>query len=513
MGFSTDSVNKIHSQKKLSNAGRFIENHPSLSQRMLEIFPGLTSWTILILPVILSFFHPAIVAYFIILFDVYFFYKSASMAIYSGMAYLKMTAHGEVDWLGEMKKHKDWENIHHLIIIPTYKEPAYKLIATLEHIAKNDFPTKKITIVLGMEEREGEPGKKRVLEIISKLGNKFANIWATYHPDTLGEVKGKASNEAYACKWAKDKLLELGHELNNVIVTSCDADSLLPSKYFSYLTNLFLSDSERYYHFYHAPVLLYSNFWEIPLAVRVKSTLDSISRMAFLMRPDKLIQVSTYSASLKLIDSVGYWDTDIIPEDWHIFLQAFFTYGERVRTIPIFLPIMGDAVRGPTYISTLKDRYEQERRWAWGVSDIPYAIKKYMTTPDISFWPKTIRLFRLLESHIFWPTNFFILTLGASIPPLINPAFSRTTLGHSLPSVSGFILTLSTVFLLILLIVDAKTRPPRPEKYNLLKMPLLLFQWVFLPIISLFFSSLPGLDAHTRLMLGKRLEYKVTEKV
>lgn len=491
----------------------FINKHPRQIQRALEIFPGFTSWFLILMPVILSFFHPAIVAYFVIIFDIYFFYKSASMSIYSGMAYLKMTAHSVIDWRAEVNKRKDYKNIHHLIIIPTYKEPRYKLLATLEYIAKSDFPTKQMTIILGMEKREGKEAQEKSAELTAKVKKYFANVWTSYHPDIDGEVKGKASNEAYACKWAKDKLLQKGYAFKNIIVTSCDADSLFPEKYFSYLTNSFLTDKDRYYHFYHAPFLLYSNFWEVPLAVRVKSTLDSISRMAFLMRPDKLIQVSTYSASLWLIDSVGYWDTDMIPEDWHIFMQAFFKHGEKVATVPIFLPIMGDAVQSPTYWSTLKSRYEQERRWAWGVTDIPYAVKKYFTTPNIPFWPKTLRLLRLLESHLFWPVNFFILTLGASIPPLINPAFSRTILGHNLPRVSGFILTLSTVFMVILIYVDAKTRPPRPEKFSLLKMPLLLFQWVFLPVISFFFSSLPGLDAHTRLMLGKRLEYKVTEKV
>jgi len=34
-----------------------------------------------------------------------------------------------------------------------------------------------------------------------------------------------------------------------------------------------------------------------------------------------------------------------------------------------------------------------------------------------------------------------------------------------------------------------------------------------MPLVGLFFSALPGLDAHTRLMLGKYIEYKVTEKV
>jgi hypothetical protein len=34
-----------------------------------------------------------------------------------------------------------------------------------------------------------------------------------------------------------------------------------------------------------------------------------------------------------------------------------------------------------------------------------------------------------------------------------------------------------------------------------------------LPIAGFFFSALPGIDAHTRLMLGKYIQYKVTEKV
>ena len=48
---------------------------------------------------------------------------------------------------------------------------------------------------------------------------------------------------------------------------------------------------------------------------------------------------------------------------------------------------------------------------------------------------------------------------------------------------------------------------------KLLNLPLLFVQWYFLPIISFLFSSLPALEAHTRMLLGKKLEYKVTEKV
>jgi hypothetical protein len=36
--------------------------------------------------------------------------------------------------------------------------------------------------------------------------------------------------------------------------------------------------------------------------------------------------------------------------------------------------------------------------------------------------------------------------------------------------------------------------------------------WFCLPATSFLTSTLPALDAQTRLMLGKRLEYRVTEK-
>ena len=37
-------------------------------------------------------------------------------------------------------------------------------------------------------------------------------------------------------------------------------------------------------------------------------------------------------------------------------------------------------------------------------------------------------------------------------------------------------------------------------------------QWIGLPIIGILFSNLPALDAQTRLLTGRYLEYRVTEK-
>ena len=40
-----------------------------------------------------------------------------------------------------------------------------------------------------------------------------------------------------------------------------------------------------------------------------------------------------------------------------------------------------------------------------------------------------------------------------------------------------------------------------------------LIHWLLIPPITFFCSALPALDAQIRLMLNRRMEYRVTEKV
>ncbi len=485
--------------------------YPLILKRFIEIIIPVTTWAIITLPIWLSFFHPAIVAYFILTFDVYFLYKSVYVAVLSTISYLRLQKLSQANWLKKASALPDFKKVYHTVIIPNYKETSEKVAKTLECIARQDFSIKKIIIVLAMEEREGEEAKKRADILIKTFKSKFAYISATFHPVLPGEIVGKASNSTWAAKYLSKFIEEKKIDKQYVTVTSCDADSLLPAKYFSYLTFMFLTDPYKYLHFYWAPVLLYSNFWEVPIPIRLQATINSIVRLAFLSRSDSLIQVSTYSLSLLMLEKIGYWDTDIIPEDWHIFLQAFFTLGEKVKTIPLFLIVSRDAVKSKTLFGTFVSRYEQEKRWAWGITDIPYAIHKFFTT-DIPLLPKFFRVFYVIEAHLLWPASFFILTLSASIPGLVNPAFSLTTLGYNLPKLSGLIMTITTVFIAILIFIDMKSHPKRPTSFSIAKTPILIFQWLLLPVISFFFSSLPALDAHTRLLFGKRLEYKVTEK-
>lgn len=480
--------------------------------RLLEILPGGLSWILITMPAWLSFFIPQIVAYFILAFMVYWFYKSATFAFCAVSAYLRIRAHKEVDWLDEAKKQKGWDKIYHIVIIPVYKERLEKLRLTLAHLTGSDFPKEQISVVLACEEREGKAAKKKARILRAEFGKQFAHFWTTYHPLLPGEIVGKASNESYAAKWAAKRLKKAGIDFKKVTISTCDADALWHPKYFSCLTYLFLTDNKRYLHFYYAPFLLYGNFWKLILPVRVQATLSNFVRISLLMQPRRLIPMSAYTTSLYLLDKIGYWDTDIVPEDWHIFLQAFFYLGEEVKTVPIFLPTIGDATHSSIVWKAFSERYQQERRWAWGVTDVPYVVRQYFRHREIPFRPRTRLLLTVLENHLLWSALFFILTLGATIPPLVNPAFKKTVLGYMLPGMARIILTLSSVFLIVIVLIDSKIRPPKPRAFSRLRTPMLYLQWALLPIISFFFSSLPGLDAHTRLMLNKKLEYKISEK-
>lgn len=481
-------------------------------QKILEILIPLTSWLIITLPLWLSPFHPAVVAYFIIAFDLYFFYKSIKTAYHTVVSYQKILYHSKIKYQEKIKKIPNTNKINHFIIIPNFKEPIKKLEKTINSILNNDYPYKKIFLVLAFEKRENEAFEKAQF-LLKKFKKRFKDMIITYHPDLPNEEPGKASNQTYAAKKIDEYIENKKIKREDVLITICDADSLLPKNYFSYLTFRFIKDKNRLFHFYWAPVLLYNNFWQLPLFVRVQATLSSILRLAFLSQKENLIQVSTYSTNLWLLKKINFWDVNIIPEDWHIYLQAFFKYGNKVKTIPLFTIINGDAVYSGTILKTLINRYEQEKRWAWGVSDVGYALKKFFHSPQVNFFDKLKKIIFIAETHLFWPISFFILTLSAFIPPLINPFFKKTVLGFLLPKISGLILTLSSIMLILYIYLDIKIRQKINIKTKMINFPFLIIQWYFLPVISFFFSSLPALEAHTRILVGKKLKYKVTEKV
>src|SRR3989304_10173540 len=132
----------------------FILKHERKILRLLEILPGFVSWNLILFPYWGIFVMPTTVAYFILLFNIYWFYQSFQIAISSVISHTRIQAAKIYDWMGDVKGFPDWEKLKHVVIIPTYKEPIHILERTFESIANQDFPTKNIIPVLAMEEKE-----------------------------------------------------------------------------------------------------------------------------------------------------------------------------------------------------------------------------------------------------------------------------------------------------------------------------------------------------------------------
>jgi hypothetical protein len=478
----------------------------------LELFPGLISWTLILFPLWGGILFPAILAYFILFFDVYWLYKSLSLTITAFLASNKIKEAEKENWLEKAQKQPHFSEISHILVIPNYQERVHKLRETIQSIANQTFPTKQVYVVLAMEDREDD-GREKANMLIKEFSSTFGGIFASFHPDIKGEVKGKSSNESYGARIAYKKLVEAKLiDINYATISSVDADSIFDKQYLSYLTYSFLIDDNPHHKFWQSANVNYNNFWNVPSPIRILSFFGSLWRTALLIQGDRLVSNSTYSLSFKMLKNIDFWDTDVIPEDYRIFFKAFYKLQGQVWVNPIFLKTSMDAPLSSSYWKSLVNKYDQERRWSWGVSDDPLFIKWWFTVPGVPFFRKTLMLYHVLLDHFLWPVNWFIITVAANIIPFVNPVFSRTALGYRLPSLAGTILTFCLFSTLIMIGIDFRNRP-HAKGVNKMKYFLFPLEFMLLPIAGFFLSTLPALISHTQLMFGKRIEYKVTEKI
>jgi hypothetical protein len=63
-----------------------------------------------------------------------------------------------------------------------------------------------------------------------------------------------------------------------------------------------------------------------------------------------------------------------------------------------------------------------------------------------------------------------------------------------------------------MIFLDFRLRPKRPREFHWWLYPFQYVMYFAMAVITFFSSALPALDAQVRLAIGRRMEYKVTEK-
>lgn len=486
--------------------------------RLLEIIPGAVTWASLLWPIIFSFFWPVAVASFVLIFDLYWLYKSILMGYHLVSGYFCLKHNLKIDWAAKFRNfpknelYLDPQKIYQAVIFTTYKEEIATLLPSFEALLESDFLLKRIIVVLATEQRDRERAiiLARILE--EKFGRRFFKMLVTVHPDIPGEVKAKGANAKWAAKQLQKFVAAQKIPFENVIVTTCDADSRLHRKYLSCLAYKYCLDPNRARRSFQ-PIPLYSNnIWQAPAFSRVIAFGNSFWQLIEATRPWRLVNFSTHAMGLKTLIEIDFWDVTVVNEDSRQFWRAYFKFDGDHRVVPIFVPVYMDAVLSPGYWQTLKSQYLQKKRWYYGVEHFPYVVTESLKAKNIPFSDLLIKNYRLFEANFSLATSSIYIAVVAWLPLLFGPGFRQTVLAQNLPTLIKIILGLTWTGILTSMIISILLLPPRPKHFRRRKFLGMISQWVLIPFTAFLFSSFPAIDAQTRFMLGKYMTFMVTEK-
>ncbi len=503
--------------------------------RALEILPGFLSWTTLLTLLILSYYQPVWVAYFIIAFDVYWLLLVVFLGIHLIVSYRRLKRNQRLDWQAKCNslnkvpeqckageclsiRGYKWQDIIHLMIFPVINESYEVIRASVKAVSDSPYPRENIIMVISVEERGGSQAWEDAKKIKQEFKDIFHTFFITRHPDgIIGELKGKGANQAWAAKEIKRALIDpSGIDPLKILVSVFDIDTVIAPQYFHCLTYNFLTVPNPYRSSYQPVPVYHNNIWQAPFFARVAAASNTFWQMMQQIRQEKLATYSSHSMTWKALSDIGFWSKTMVSEDSRIFWHCFCYYRGDYRVVPLNYPVSMDVCMDETTWETAKNLYKQQRRWGWGAENLPYLI--FMFFKNRSVYPKSRFISRILvQLYGFhsWATNALIIAVIGWMPMLLGgDRFNATVLSANLPVVTRTLMMAAMSGLILSAILSTLLLPKKPKKYGLTKYIAMFLQWLILPFTIIIFGSVPGLEAQSRLMFGGkwRLGFFVTPK-
>lgn len=509
--------------------------------RFFEILPGALSWTLLFLPLILSFINVTLAVFFILLYLLTFFVRSMGYSVRAIAGYRTMKRHMKLDWnglvadveageiVGRKIERPRWHvhnlkllenrvsdikpfDLTHAVIIATVNESREVLEPTIQAVLANSYDSQRVILVIAYEGRAGQEAEERVKELVKLYEGKFKHIMAIKHPANIpGEVIGKGGNVTYAGRALQKHLEKEKLDPETVVVTTLDADNRPDKNYLAAVSYLYCVVPDPIRASYQPLPMFTNNIWDAPTLMRVIATGNNLFYIVGTQRPHLSRNFSAHAQSMRALIDMDFWSVRTIVEDGHHFWRSYFRYDGDYRVYPLSIPIYQDAVLADGYMRTLRAQFVQLRRWTYGASDVAYIADK-------GFWHKNkapkadvlAKLLRLLEGHVTWATGPLLIYFAAFIPPLLHP---QNLAANELPLIVSRVQRIGLAGLLISLYICLVTLPPRPARYKRHRSIFMLTQWVFLPVTSVAYGCLAAFNSQTRLMFKKYLsKFDVTEK-
>lgn len=483
----------------------------------LDTIPGGLAWTALVVTICGAYRAPSALLWGVSLLALYSALRFGLAGIAVGLGLRHIQQWEKCDWRAEYARRDTpdslpCEAVHHLVLIPNYGEDVAILRRTLTRLAGQDHAAESITVVLAMEAAEAEARAKGE-QLRAEFAQAFARILVTVHPANLpGERQCKSANLTWAIQQAQRVLIDdLGYDRDQVVVTAMDADTLWHPLYFACLTTLFATDPQRYRTYWQAPIRYHGNVWAAHPLMRLLHAYSSAWELAYLAAPWwRALPMSSYSVSLRLLQTSGYWDPTAIADEWHMYIKSYFRQGGDQHLQPVFLPFWANATVGATLWQTITARYRQTFRHAWGAQEIGYALDHLLRRAGS---PALGLIGRVAHDNLLAGAGWIVLFLGAQLPLVLHPTWAQQHVGSPafvlLQASFGVVLLLTLVFW----VLDVRLRPPRQTPWLPGARVAELLSLSLMALLTVICVALPVLHAQTWLMLGRSIRFRVTAKV
>ena len=483
--------------------------------RFFEIVPGMFSWITLGAVIVCSFFLPAETALFIIIFDVYWLVKTVYLSFHLRSGYSQTRKNLKINWLSALETLR-WRQIYHLVLLPTYRESLDIIRGSLGGLEKTNYPKDRMIVVVAQEERAGAAHNETTrFNLEKEFGNSFFKFIIVEHPDGIeGEQAGKGANISWAGRRAQKEVIDrLNIPYEDILVSVFDIDTVVYPEYFGRLAFLFLTTENRLRASYQPIPFFTNNIWDTPWFARVVAFSSTFWQAIQQERPENLITFSSHSMPFQAVVDIGFWQVNMVSEDSRVFWQCLMRYDGDYRVIPMYYPVSMDANVAPTFWKTMVSVYKQHRRWGYGVENVPYFLFGFMKNKAILLSKKIYCTLVIGEGYWAWATNAIMLFLLGWLPGFVGgPVFNRTVLSFNHAQLNHTIMRLALLALITPMILSLLILPPRPPRIGKFGYSWMIFQWILFPFTTIFFGSIPGLEAQTRLMLGKYMGFWITPK-
>lgn len=518
--------------------------------RIFEILPLLLSIAWVLTPVLLSLIDPFLGAVFVVVFIIVWLVKVIAMSIRSIQGYGLLNKAQKVNWrhrledlenseaalsstptktiswqsgihnhnlerLMKRNKHLKPSEVYNLIIIAVYNEGRDVLEPTIQSILASNYDMGHVFVAIAYEQRGGREIAATVNSLKKQYAAKFRGFYTIEHPESMpNEVIGKGANITYAGRKLHRILIKYGIQPDQVIVTTLDSDNRPHPEYLAYVTYEYIVHPNPRHSSFQPLALYLNNIWDVPAPMRVLATGNSFWNIVISQRPHLLRNFASHSQGLAALVDMDFWSTRTVVEDGHQFWRSYFRYDGHYDVVPIYVPIYQDAVMAGKYTRSLKAQFVQLRRWAYGVSDVPYVAERVLTSKrTVPFLDGFIKLVQLIDSHVSWASAPFILLLGAFAPLFLSSESSRSIVAHQLPSIAGGIQTVAMLGLVVTIVLSFRLLPKRPKRYTWVRSIFMLLQWALAPMLAVIYGATAAFNAQAHLFFGKYLnEFDVTEK-